>query len=254
MPWRKTLLLLAGLSAVAVLVLELQRLAVDDSFVGDFEVGDLSQWDGASKVNTTNSRIEVVEEPVRRGRYAIKVTLLPNDDYPKDRAELVLHSPPGGSGPGDERYYAFSALIPEDFRTGAENFFILAQWHGNDSDLPPLAVHYHDGEVVLKGNRKRGEIWRGGVEKGKWFDLVFHIRWSSGEDGLLEAWKDGKKIVALRGKTCNGEEVENFKGPNIFVKFGGYRGRDVDIVQTVYLDEYRIGTNYAAVALEDSPR
>jgi len=252
MSWRKALLLLAVLCAAAVLAQ--QRLARDDAFVGDFEGGDLSQWDGASKVNTPNSSIDVVEAPVRRGRYAIKVTLAPNDASPKDRAELVLHAPPGGSGPGDERYYGFSALIPVDFRTGDENFFILAQWHGNDSDLPPLTVHYREGEVLLKGNRQRGLIWRGGVEKGRWFDLVFHVKWSSGEDGLLEAWKDGEKIVALRGRTCNGEEAENFKGSDIFVKFGGYRGRDVDTVQTVYLDEYRIGTSYEAVAPEAKSR
>lgn len=219
-----------------------------DSFVGDFEGGNLSQWDGFSNINTPNSNIEVVKDRVRKGQYAIKVLLAPNDKSSKDRVELVLHSGPGRSKPGDERYYGFSALIPEDFKAGSEDYFILTQWHGNDSGRPPLTLHYEGGKLVVKGNRHRGIIWSGSVEKGKWFDMVFHVKWSTDEDGFLEVWKNGEHIVALRGKTCNGADVRNFRNPNIYVKFGGYRGRNVDTTQTFYLDEYRIGNSYEGVA------
>jgi len=220
-----------------------------DAFIGDFEGGDLSQWDGLSKVNTPNSKIEVVKHPVRKGNYAIRVSLKPNDKSPKDRVELVLHSPPGESQPGDERYYSFSFLIPEEFQQGSEHFLILSQWHGNDSDLPPLTLNYQKGKLVVKGNRDRGIIWSGSVEKGKWFDMVFHVKWSMGEDGLLEVWKNGEQIVELHGKICNEKNVKNFKNSNIFVKFGGYRGKNVKLTQMFYLDEYRIGNSYEAVAL-----
>ncbi|MBK5550669.1 heparin lyase I family protein [Pseudomonas sp. TH03] len=39
------------------------------------------------------------------------------------------------------------------------------------------------------------------VEKGKWVDWVLHVKWSSGEDGFLEIWKDGKAVWEVKAPT-----------------------------------------------------
>lgn len=40
------------------------------------------------------------------------------------------------------------------------------------------------------------------VTRGAWTDFVVHAKWSAGDDGLLEIWKDGRQIVSRHGPTA----------------------------------------------------
>jgi hypothetical protein len=37
------------------------------------------------------------------------------------------------------------------------------------------------------------------LPRGRWIDLVFHVKWSYSGDGLFEWWVDGKKVAAYSG-------------------------------------------------------
>jgi len=60
------------------------------------------------------------------------------------------------------------------------------------------------------------------VRRGAWTDLVFHVRWSTGQDGFVEAWLDGRPFT--RGKKY---------GPTLYspvsnyLRLGLYRGKGV---------------------------
>src|SRR5204862_324161 len=44
----------------------------------------------------------------------------------------------------------------------------------------------------------------GPIAKNVWYDFVYHVKWSSGSDGLFQAW-------------LNGRQVMNYSGPNLYV-------------------------------------
>ena len=62
-------------------------------------------------------------------------------------------------------------------------------------------------------------LWRGDVlaDRGRWVDWVFHVRWSAGDDGFIEVWRDGEQIVDDTGVNCVPAEFAPY------LKFGIYK-------------------------------
>jgi len=82
-----------------------------------------------------------------------------------------------------------------------------------------------DPKRVTKNKNPRpeggSEGWYvGNIEKGKWTDWVFHIKWSHKPDGLLEVWKDGKLVVRKTGPNTYNDE----KGPFLKMGFTNHTG------------------------------
>ena len=84
-----------------------------------------------------------------------------------------------------------------------------------------------------------------------WTDWVVHARWSFRDDGLLEIWKDGEKIIEQHGPNTYNDQR------GMYFKIGIYKPpwdkpvkSDVDRRVVVH-DEIRIagpGARYADVA------
>ncbi len=51
-------------------------------------------------------------------------------------------------------------------------------------------------EIVTYGGKLR---WTGPIEIKKWLNIVAHFRISTGNDGFIEMWKDGKKLFRVNG-------------------------------------------------------
>jgi len=239
-------------------------------FCGDFEQGNLAgwRWDFAR-----SDSARVVSDPVRRGRHAVEITLKPGDVAAlKNRAELMFKDKQlelVHARPGAELWYGWSVLVPADDpdpRPG--NFHILGQWHGRPARAataatsasqperraprrPTLALHfkygatgyalnlYHHPGAAVEGHL----IATRAVRKGEWIDLVFHVKWSEGKDGFVEAWLDGKPYTA--GKVY-GATLQNPAAT--YLRLGLYRPHGGETTNRVYLDEVRVGDSYAAVA------
>ena len=71
--------------------------------------------------------------------------------------------------------------------------------------------------------------------------MVYHIRFSRGDDGLVEMWMNGSRVVSHKGATAfkAGED-------DIYNKFGLYRDRWKDPM-TIYFDNYTLADSFAAV-------
>lgn len=204
------------------------------------------------------SRIEIVEKPARRGAGALRVRVQPEDRVAaKNRAELKLF-------PNDpeqsEGWYGWSFLVPDDYAEAPREdmFQILGQWHDQPpagkkwkdyaSHPPVLAVRYgtRDGrrgiEITygLAGGNK-GVIARTPIEKGKWIDLVFHVRWSQKSDGFVEVFKDGAPLTpgGKDGHKVFGANMYN-ASPN-YLKLGLYRQDGFETTNSVLYDELRLG-------------
>jgi hypothetical protein len=78
------------------------------------------------------------------------------------------------------------------------------------------------------------------VFQGQWMDFVYHIKWSTGSTGFREEWRDGVKMGRYDGPTLG--TLSPFEH-----RIGIYEGTAVNHTRTLYVDNHRVGTSYAAV-------
>src|SRR5207248_8977376 len=77
---------------------------------GDFETGDTKQWKAAPKADG----VTVVTEPVREGKYALRIDSTPSSRKGKhDRVEFQHQPAPPGTAEGTERYFGWSVYLPK---------------------------------------------------------------------------------------------------------------------------------------------
>ena len=230
-------------------------------FSGDFETGGLEGW---SWDRARRDSIVVVTQPVRKGRYAVRLTLAPGDiAASKERVELKIADKEierlHGS-PGREMWYGWSFFVPIDYADPpGGQFQIVGQWHHRPASdkpshvigPPPLALRLASRDrlstLILVGraspNAPTRTLGARPVRRGAWSDLVFHIKWSTGSDGFVEAWLDGRPLTPGRmyGRTLYGS-ISNY------LRLGLYRGKGFLTTNHVYYDEVRIGDTYQAVS------
>jgi hypothetical protein len=79
---------------------------------GDFETGNLEQWKGAPK----SDGVKVVQEPVREGKYALRIDgTNAARKGALDRIEFQHQPLPPGTAEGTERYFGWSVYLPKKF-------------------------------------------------------------------------------------------------------------------------------------------
>ncbi len=227
--------------AVAVIIPSLSSASV--LWRGDFETGDISQWTRAQQVNP--NRLQVVESPVREGRYALRAEVR-NGDNPigasGHRNELVLMT---NETEGDERYYSWSTLWPEDYPF-YPTWQIPTQWHhSGSSGAPPVRFVLGCSAAdcgqpmpdtmffIVSGKG----IWTEKITLGKWHDFILHVKWSSNPQiGFVELWFDGDLVVPKQ------PVATLFPGQTNYLKQGLYRDAATQPTQVVYHDGFVIGT------------
>ncbi len=211
------------------------------------------------------ARLQIVPHPARLGAGSAQFTLQPGDKHAGgNRSELKLY---WDDGLGATTWCSWSFLVPTDYADTASppGHQIMGQWH----DRPPAGVAWADYEhhppliaikYVLRDGVSTMVITYGlqginkqivatqVIQKGEWIDLRFHIRWSMGNDGYIEAWKNGQPITAF-----NGLDHRVF-GPNMYnetpayLKLGLYRADGFETTNSVYFDEVRVGRRFADVS------
>lgn len=244
------------------------------SFTGDFESGDLSQWEGREAARADS--IQVVTAPTRSGRYAAKFTVRAGERVSNgNRAEIFRDN---GDKAGREVWYAWSFLVPRDFldvEWTPKLWQCIGQWHDQPDKTkgetwatfpgrsPSIAVYY-----TSKGGVPAIEVWYGTygkgenqkivatapIRKGEWHDLMFHIRWSQQNDGFLAPFLDGKPLIAGEKERASGPNMWN--GASHYLKIGLYRSDRITPTNSVYFDEVCIGPSRESVVVpsREAPR
>jgi hypothetical protein len=167
-----------------------------------------------------------------------------------------------------ERWYGFSNYLPADFVTDplAEK---IAQWHevpdfdkGENWRSPPVSMGIENGRyyvhimwaaaAVNTNNTKDGEkrIDLGPVDKSKWNDWVFHIKFSYKSDGILEIWKNKEKVLTYNGPNSFNDKTYPYFKIGIY-KWGwnGWASYSPESKRVLYYDEVRIGDEHADLNL-----
>jgi hypothetical protein len=215
---------------------------------GDFETGDLSQWqrqsactgEGLTVADVGNTCITVVREPRREGAHAARFRLDPHsaDASTAARAELYLTPTRTGSFEGREWFYGWSTFLPSEGNDGwwsdGGDWNFITQFHNADGDCGAslgigIDATSREPHLYLELIRQR---WREcgddilvrkyilePLRLDHWYDFALRVRWSSDpQRGEVELWLDGKRVV----KRTQWPTMHDQRGA--YWKQGFYRG------------------------------
>ncbi len=215
---------------------------------------DFKKWE--KEVCRSGSLQISSEVPARKGKYSARFELTKADilNYKYSRGD------PSKSFPEPEKWFGFSNYLPGDFVTDplAEK---IAQWHdmpdwnlGENWRSPPVSFGIINGRYYLhimwasaavntnlnKDGEKKVDL--GPVDKMKWNDWVFHIKFSYKSDGILEVWKNKVKVFSLYGPNSFNDKAYPYFKVGIY-KWGwdGWASYSPASKRVLYYDEIRIG-------------
>ncbi|TDU71129.1 polysaccharide lyase-like protein [Prosthecobacter fusiformis] len=186
-------------------------------FEDDFQSGLLERWnisedDRYALPAASPERIQVVDAPglpdgAKAARFTVKRA--PNSF----RSEISLPHEDGFQ----ERWYSARILIPEDWGFDpAKAHDIVMQWHSIPGNWQPthpnLAISVSNDRWFIRqsfgspqeGPTRRSEQLNERVRRGGWVSWVVHAKWSPKEDGLIQIWKDGKRVFDQAGPNVYG--------------------------------------------------
>ncbi|PFW77406.1 hypothetical protein COL27_25440 [Bacillus sp. AFS075960] len=158
--------------------------------------------------NTITQRVRVVDAPHMMSNHKA-VQFVVAHSQGQFRSEIAQPYEEGFH----ERWYTAQIYIPQDWMfdtdSGAD---IVMQWHavlGSERvnrDFPELAIAVKgDRWSIQRAFGPTTNIQRDFktldevVQKGIWSSWIIHAKWSSGNNGLLQIWKDGKIVWEVQG-------------------------------------------------------
>ncbi len=161
---------------------------------GDFETGDTSQWGGDPKVG----EFKVVQEPVRQGKYALRIDGTNAAKRGKnDRIEFQHQPKPPGTAEGTERYFGWSVYVPKTF---TNDHHAVGFFETRNSWRQLMSFEVKSNDIQYSSRVPYALRWKGQGKftPGKWHDFVVHVLWSRDPNkGFIEVWFDGEKVVPL---------------------------------------------------------
>ena len=206
-------------------------------------------------------------EPVRNGQHSVRFDLEKSDPplHNGSRAELGAEDPVEPRGA--ERWYGFSMYLPNSW-TYDQAPEIVMQWHQVGGDCsrgcsPPLSIVTEKGQFVISqnweispGNWHFAHTPIGPYETGRWIDWVIHVKWSTGSDGTLDVWKDGRPVDGFFGQRGRNDDYGDRVHGNYMVigvyKWPWSQNKPSDTTRRImYVDELRVADqrgSYQAVA------
>lgn len=115
---------------------------------------------------------------------------------------------------GLERWHGISYYLPADFNQGTNsrtaNDRIIFQFADEGPAMFSLHLDATKRELFLRHKRPDGKFQYLGsfpVETRRWYDVAFHVIWTTGNDGLFEMYLDGQQVASFTGRTLVKRDV-----------------------------------------------
>jgi hypothetical protein len=174
----------------------------------------------------------------RKNRVPYRTELVPNNDL----AHLEI---------GKEYWIGFSNKLVDWARDASKEtvFKILPSYSDRNCATPevnkyPFVIWTGDGQ--WEANVWYTDTWSAPYRTSVWNDWVLHIKVSAGNDGLVELWKDGVKVLSNTGQNYAAVDGcgKPMKAP--YVKFGIHKsdwknGNTDSTRREIHIDQVRIG-------------
>jgi hypothetical protein len=196
-------------------------------WAGDFESGNLNQWTGKQTVSA--DRLQIVSDPVRQGRFALRVLVRHGDDPINASGNRNEVWQQGRTEEGTETYYRWSTMFAPDFPS-ANDWQLFAQWHQPEDccGSPPIQFYVYGEEIRFTVSTGQTLVWRTPLQRGAWHDFVLHVRFSNdARVGFVELWYDGEHVLP---KTYAATRA------NDYLKLGLYRSEAITADGVLYQD------------------
>jgi hypothetical protein len=159
---------------------------------GDFETGSTEQWKGAPKSDS----VKVVKDPVREGKYALRIDGT-NAAKRGSHDRIEFQHQPKLTSEGTERYFGWSIYLPKRFTNGNHT----VGYFETRNSWSRLMAFEAQGEDLKFSTRVPYTLhWtgKGKLTPGRWHDFALHVLWSRDRaKGFVEVWFDGEKVVPL---------------------------------------------------------
>jgi len=266
---RKLLLPLIATSFLGSAGLSMTAHGAKLLFEDGFENYSLDKW------RYSGTRGSLTNSPTRSGNYAMQFSLDRTKSKVPYRSEIVINKGKNIFKMGEEYWVGASIFIPNNWAQDPHYGEILLQFHevpdkhlGETWRNPPLGLRIKgnnwqvnncwDSKPLTKNKNYEGckGYNLGSYKKGQWTDWVFRIKWSYKQDGILEVWKDGQRVVSQNGPNTFNDQVAPY------LKIGLYKSAWIPgqnwakksspvNTRTAYYDEIRIArgnAGYNAVA------
>jgi hypothetical protein len=220
--------------------------------VDGFESGSLADFwrpGGRGMARYEVGAIVVSADYARSGKRSARITVkegdieqVGDDGMRTERAELD-----SGNLPllGRDAWYGFSLLLLPDFPV-VDDRLVISQVKQSDVEGSPLLgqrfrAGRHSLTMRLPGATSAKTSRLPDLRLGRWMDMVYHLRYSPGEDGRIEVWMDGQRVLSYEGPTASKQGNDRF-----YHKVGLYRDRWKEPM-TLYVDNYTVGESFDQV-------
>lgn len=156
-------------------------------------------------------------------------------DY--ERNDLTLDQSTSDGYEGHEHWWAHSVWFPDDYvdppiSLATWNGGVVADFHNTASgagqanfqiEAMPTEATSPDRPTGLNFQIAYGiqsspttQLFPiGPVVRNVWYNFVYHVKWSSGTDGYLDAWVNGVQMMTYRGPTL-------YAGQGVYLKLANY--------------------------------
>ncbi|MBK0401912.1 polysaccharide lyase [Adhaeribacter sp. BT258] len=202
-----------------------------------------------------------VDSPVFQGKKAARFELRKTDALVKDgkRAEAVIVP----AVENKDRWYAFAVYFPANDYPYDSQQEVISQWRqrpdyhlGETAGSPATALRVKKDRFLLDvgftarqvaaevDDKSRKKIDLGPVTKNAWHQFVFHFIHSYQEDGLIEVWHNGEKVLTHKGGNIYNNQV--FPKWKIGLYKASFKNGTSEVDKRVlYFDNIRVGNEHA---------
>ena len=256
-------------------VIALRHSAGPPAIVLDWRTGDNSSFDNLECPHP-DSQFAIVTSPVRQGRYAARFSESARDVWINGTVRCLDANYEAAATTGEEHYFGFSMYIPRD---GLTDNLVWELHHPRelytlrDCGVAPYAIVVTHGAVALRLFTGNCTVGRGypiertivipnlkPYPRGKWIDVVLHVRFQEASTGLVEAWSrtagsdwPERPQISLDAiptmpfcSSCGIFNVALYTELGLYPGYSGYHEHD-----TLYIDGSRRGQSFGAVAPRD---
>ncbi|AGP34737.1 polysaccharide lyase [Sorangium cellulosum] len=165
-------------------------------WTGDFETGDLSQWN----TSLNGEHISVVTSPVLQGTRAGQIQLTNDAVWPGNgikRVELNHKPAAGRTAEGAQTYFAWSFYLPEAL--AADPPTQIGYWESDGSYNQVMSFEVVGQNISFATRKPANKVhWQanGAVTPGVWHRIALHVKWSTNpSQGSVDVWFDGEQVV-----------------------------------------------------------